>query len=963
MSNMKQINSLILICILSMLNLSESIAQGLSLSFNLTETDLLANMIADSKKYKISSLTLSGYVNQENVKYIKDLNLNGTLVNLDLSDASHICTNYSLQDNKTFNGERSDMFGTKWRTALKYLYEKGWEDILSHEFTEWNGWEYNNDWPYYTYVTDSYEDDYIIRKMRIRFYAYKSGGWNEWVSFEKEIIIMYTNESPKLCFQNCSYSNFVIPSNIQSIGGSDCRFRVKSCNEFVLGNRINTIGENAFKDSHIETIILNSTIKEIKNNAFENATGNCLANSQLIASVEYIGDNAFKNSSLLENTNGSVKLQAKKIGNNAFLNAVIPKNLSLPNIQELGDSTFFATDIVNVDVNNIIKKIGNSTFENCSTLQTFNGGENIETIGDRSFYGCKQLNAFTPSNNLRAIGQEAFGNNTALVSFSIPGTTKSIGYKAFANSGLRDLDIGIYEYFHRDIIDGCDSLEIISASNNNTKLKSANGVLLSKDESKILAYPCAKEDALFEISNQVTEIADSAFYSVNKLRALTVSETITNIGKNAFGNSSIIELKVLPSTTPKVTDNISGLDQSLVRLFVHEKDFSTYYIANYWGDFKNIFVLENAVSPNGLINVEVAGTLPENIGFGNQFKYNILRLSGYLNSDDIRYLREMAGRDVRGNQTIRVLKDLDFSQASIVKGGSCYYIKNEYSSGRLTTSDNIVGESMFEGCNFTNLAISESTTKIGDKALYGCQLESFKLPTATKEINPNSFFGMATLKEFIVDSDNPNYMSLNGVLFTKDGKSLLLYPYAKQGESYSTPESTINIGEQALGGSHLKTVILNEGLKEIETMAFNNLGSLEGISLPSTLETIGHRAFWGCNNLLDITCKAYYPPTLKYDSYSYFGQPYNNFSDKTYENAVLFVPKKNGGYSSRSGWKLFNNVIESDDWMSGIQAISDSDNAEIIKSYDLNGRVVTSSYHGVSILKMSDGKTKKVFVK
>ena len=58
-----------------------------------------------------------------------------------------------------------------------------------------------------------------------------------------------------------------------------------------------------------------------------------------------------------------------------------------------------------------------------------------------------------------------------------------------------------------------------------------------------------------------------------------------------------------------------------------------------------------------------------------------------------------------------------------------------------------------------------------------------------------------------------------------------------------------------------------------------------------------------------------------------------------------------------------NNVIESDDWMSGIQAISGSDNAEIIKSYDLNGRVVTSSYHGVSILKMSNGTTKKVFVK
>ena len=161
----------------------------------------------------------------------------------------------------------------------------------------------------------------------------------------------------------------------------------------------------------------------------------------------------------------------------------------------------------------------------------------------------------------------------------------------------------------------------------------------------------------------------------------------------------------MPSTTPKVTDNISGLDQSLVRLFVHEKDYSTYYIANYWGDFKNIFVLEKTVSPDNLINVEVAGTLPNYIGFGNQFKYNSLRLSGKLNGDDIRYLREMAGRDVNGKETAGVLTNLDFSLASIVKGGDCYYKKNEYSSGKLTTADNEIGDSMFEGCNFTNLAL------------------------------------------------------------------------------------------------------------------------------------------------------------------------------------------------------------------------------------------------------------------
>ena len=141
----------------------------------------------------------------------------------------------------------------------------------------------------------------------------------------------------------------------------------------------------------------------------------------------------------------------------------------------------------------------------------------------------------------------------------------------------------------------------------------------------------------------------------------------------------------------------------------------------------------------------------------------------------------------------------------------------------------------------------------------------------------STFYGMYNLKEFVVDNENGNYQSIDNVLFTKDGKTLLLYPYAKEGERYNIPETVTTIDEQAFGGSHLITIIANEGLKEIRTLAFNNLGSLEAISLPSTLERIGHRAFWGCNKLMEISCKAYYPPTLKYDSYSYFGQPYNNF--------------------------------------------------------------------------------------
>ena len=940
--------SKVLIVLLCSVSFITTHAQGLSLSFNLSETDTLSNMIADSKKYDISSLTLSGYVNDVNTQYIQDLNLKGNLNTLDLTDLKYISAkgqvrkaSYTFKKTEYYQGHHHYS-----HDIIDFLKAQHYPDNIDLS-DPW--WGLDNDT---LVITDIYDEDNIIRTF--------SGFQKQWTwtpNYNRTIILPFSNTIPKRIFDINSFSRFCAPFSLNIIGGVDCSYRVKSCNEYVVGKNVKQIGDNAFYDSHIGNIILHSTIDSIGAHAFENCSGN--VSSDILANVTMLGDNAFKNSTCLNDDSKELHLKANKIGCSAFQNATMPSNINLQNVEEIGPNAFMGVNIKHIEIGNNCQILPDSVFANCLDLEYIKGCQSVKSIGNYAFGGCKSLKEHSPLNSLQSLGCYAFANCSVLSYFVAPNSLTSIGEYAFYNSGVKNIVLGDLP-FRKDMVQACNRLESVEVSNSNKVFQSKEGVIFSKDGETILFYPYGKTSSIYELPNSVIEIADSAFYDVNKLGALVISENVSKIGKNAFGNSSVLELKVLPSTTPKVTDNISGLEQSLVRLFVHEKDYSTYYIANYWGDFKNIFVLEKTVSPDNLINVEVAGTLPNYIGFGNQFKYNSLRLSGKLNGDDVRYLREMAGRDVNGKETAGVLTNLDFSQASIVKGGDCYYKKNEYSSGKLTTAENEIGESMFEGCKFTNLAISESTTKIGNNALNGCPLESFKLPAATQTLSLNSFFGMTTLKEFIVDSDNSNYMSLDGVLFTKNGKALLLYPYSKQGERYTTPETTTNIGEQAFSGSNLKIVTTNEGLIEIGAYAFDNLWALEAVSLPSTLETIGHRAFWGCNNLTSVTCNAYYPPTLKYDSYSYYGQPYNNFSDKTYENAILSVPKKNGGYKNKSGWKLFKNIFEE---ATGIINISGADNCKIVNSYSINGQKANNSFHGVNILRMSDGTTKKVVVK
>ena len=73
------------------------------------------------------------------------------------------------------------------------------------------------------------------------------------------------------------------------------------------------------------------------------------------------------------------------------------------------------------------------------------------------------------------------------------------------------------------------------------------------------------------------------------------------------------------------------------------------------------------------IKFEKAGTLPNKIGSTKKFQITNLKIIGEINGTDLRMIREMAGKDVRGNDTDGMLSVLDLSDAKIVEGGDYYY--------------------------------------------------------------------------------------------------------------------------------------------------------------------------------------------------------------------------------------------------------------------------------------------------
>ena len=82
------------------------------------------------------------------------------------------------------------------------------------------------------------------------------------------------------------------------------------------------------------------------------------------------------------------------------------------------------------------------------------------------------------------------------------------------------------------------------------------------------------------------------------------------------------------------------------------------------------------------IKLDEAGTLPDKISANEKNLITNLEIVGKINGTDLKFIREMAGRDFNGGKTDGKLSILDLSEAKIVAGGDAYFqsSKNYYTS-------------------------------------------------------------------------------------------------------------------------------------------------------------------------------------------------------------------------------------------------------------------------------------------
>ena len=656
---------------------------------------------------------------------------------------------------------------------------------------------------------------------------------------------------------------------------------------------VTKIGESAFKGSAVTSVSMPECIISIDYNAFKGCQN--LESVTLPESLTTLGSYAFYSCKLLK----TIKIPSgvTAIPSSCFYECSSLESVTIPEgVTTIGECAFQSCNLNALTLPESLEKIGIYAFSGNQSLKSVNIPAKVKTIESNAFHNCG-LTDLVIQEGVQTIDNYAFESNS-LQNLTFPSTIKSIGNEAFRyNNNFQSIICNAV--MPPALGDNAFNIEITSSikvpmasiaayrkaygwkdfSNYYGGEVVADGITYRIDENG--AMVAVAETALTEANilstvefegNQylVIKINDKVFYGNTNLTTVTLAESLTTLGSNAFESCKSLKTIKIPSGVTAIPENC----------------------------FRECSLMESVSLPEGLVEIGASA------------------FSGCQNLESVTLPESLTTLGSNAFESCKSLKTIKIPSGVTAIPENCFRECSLMESVSLPEGLVEIGASAFSGCqNLESVTLPESLTTLGSYAFDSCKLlKTIKIPSGVTAIPDKCFYRCSSLESVTIPEgvtaigdDAFQSCNLNALTLPESLETIERYAFNSNSslKSVNIPAKVKTIGVQAFSYCGLTDLVISEGVQTIGDYVFV-YNSLKNLTLPSTITSIGNSTF--CyNGLQSIICNAATPPTL--GDKVFYG---SNIQEVKVPLASI------AAYRKTYGWKNFSNYYGGEEIIDGV---------------------------------------------
>lgn len=552
-----------------------------------------------------------------------------------------------------------------------------------------------------------------------------------------------------------------------------------------------------------------------------------------------------------------------------------------------------------------VKGISQNAFRDCSGLTSVTIPNSVTKIGTYAFNNCTGLTSVAIPNSVSSIGDHTFDNCTSLTSVTIPNSVTSIGLWAFY---------------------GCTNLTEITIPSSVTYIDTyafyLTGWYNNQPDGVLYLDNCCvgykrKVPASLSIREGTRLIAASAFFYCY-VTEITIPNSVTHIGSNPFTNTFWFDNQ--PDGVLYIDNCCVGYKGAVIGDLIFNEN--TRLIAD-WA-FHACDSLTSVTIPNSITSI------------GRRM------FSACENLTSVTIPNSITSIDDNAFVNCWSLTEINIPN-SVTSIGECAFAISGLTSVVIPNSVTSIGVGAFGDCSdLTSVTIGNSVKKIGDRAFDKCSnMKELRIEDGTLNLE------IPELTFFLCDKLETLYLGRN-LVYTGVGP---FYEVFRSLKNVSIGNLVTNIADNMFSGcSGLTEINIPNSVTSIGKHAFSRCNSLTKITIGNSLTSIGDYAFKDCYYLEFIKVLNPIPPTCRGGYYTF----------DNYESSLVIPEGSLVAYRQADVWCNFTNITE----VSGIEDVKvDATDIQELGRYDIDGRLLTEPTPGINIIKMSDGSTRKEWVK